>query len=324
MNQSRFAGRVGLFVFIGLVLMAGLLLTFTKGLTFFRPTYEIKLSARNVGGLRDGANVLLAGIPIGNVGGAEVRPDQKGVYIRLKINSKHQIHGDAKFVIEQIGFLGDQFIAIYPQENKAPVLKPGDIVEVDVPVSIQEVARSASDLLKQAADGLKVLNAAIARVDRTVLGHDTLTNITGSIESFRMASTRGITLMDRLNEMVETNTTPIFIAVSNLARFSEDMDKMAAEMTATVATNRTELTKAVKNLERATAVLERLVGNVEAGSGLAGSLLSEGPLKDEVANVVSNFVVLSSNLNRYGLLYKPRQPRTNVAKPLYPGRSPFR
>ncbi len=45
MNQSRLEWKVGLFVFIGLVLLAALLLAFSKGTTFFRPTYDL-LSAR--------------------------------------------------------------------------------------------------------------------------------------------------------------------------------------------------------------------------------------------------------------------------------------
>jgi len=45
MSKSRLEWKVGLFVFIGLVLLAALLLEFSKGLTFFRPTYDIYLRA---------------------------------------------------------------------------------------------------------------------------------------------------------------------------------------------------------------------------------------------------------------------------------------
>jgi phospholipid/cholesterol/gamma-HCH transport system substrate-binding protein len=324
MNQTRFAGRVGLFVFFGLLVILALLLAFSKGLTFFKPTYEIRLKAKNVAGLRDGANVLLAGIAVGSVAGAQVAPDGRGVLIRLKIDSKHKIHGDARFVIEQVGFLGDQFIAIYPADNRAPVLQPGDVVEVDVPVSIQEVARSASDLLQQASQTLKTFNTAVARIDKTVLSEEALTNITDAIANFRRASAKSVSVMDGLNNLVVTNATPISVSVSNLARFSEDMDRLALEMHATVATNRVEFTKAVQNLEKTTAVLERVANSVEQGRGLAGSLLAEGPLKENVASVVSNFVVLSSNMNRYGLLYKPRRPAGIVStNRVYRGRSPF-
>ena len=324
MNEARFAAKVGLFIFIGIALTVALLLAFSKGLTFFKPTYDLFLKAKNVAGLREGAGVLLAGVEIGSVAGAQVAPDGRGVLIRLKISSDYKIHSDANFVIEQVGFLGDQYVGIYPQENQGPVLDPGSVVNVDVPVSIQEVARSATDLLQQASATVKVLNTAVARIDTTVLAPSTLTNITDAIENFRRASERSVRLMENMNGLVVTNAVPISISVSNLARFSEDMDRLANEMYVTVATNRVEFTKAVKNLEKTTAVLERIALSVEGGSGLAGSLLSDSPLKENVSSVVSNFAVLSSNFNRYGILYKPRKSRTALTtNEIYPGRNPF-
>jgi len=323
MNQTSYAGRVGLFVFMGLLLTLGLLLAFSKGLTFFRPTYELRMRAKNVAGLREGANVLLAGVAVGTVAGAQVTPDGRGVLIRLKIDAQHKIHRDARFVIEQVGFLGDQYVAIYPTENKGEELKAGDIVDIEVPVNIQEVARSASDLLQQASQSLKVLNNAIVRIDKIVLAEPTLTNISEAIMNFRVASAKSVSVMDGLNNLVVSNAVPISVSVSNLARFSEDMDRLALEMHATVATNRVEFTKAVQNLEKTTAVLERIALSVEKGSGLAGSLLAEGPLKERVSNVVSNLTVLSSNLNRYGILYKPKAPKAASTNQIYPGRNPF-
>jgi len=46
MSKSRLEWKVGLFVLTGLVLLAGLLLEFSKGLTFFQPTRAIYLHPR--------------------------------------------------------------------------------------------------------------------------------------------------------------------------------------------------------------------------------------------------------------------------------------
>ena len=64
MNKSRLEWKVGLFVFIGLALLAVLLLQFSKGMTFFRPTYDILLHAptrRRPEGARPGADVRRPG-----------------------------------------------------------------------------------------------------------------------------------------------------------------------------------------------------------------------------------------------------------------------
>ena len=50
MTTKRLEGKVGLFVAVALILMGILLLQFSKGLTLFRSTYDIKLQATSVGG----------------------------------------------------------------------------------------------------------------------------------------------------------------------------------------------------------------------------------------------------------------------------------
>ena len=134
-----------------------------------------------------------------------------------------------------------------------------------------------------------------------------------------------VAMIDRSTGWWTPKSPPISISVSNLVKFSEELDKLAAEMALTVATNRIELTKGVKNLERTTAVLERLANDVEAGKGLAGTLIKDQELKFDLSNTVSNLAVLSSNLNKYGLLYKPRQPKTSQPpRSESPGRNPFK
>src|SRR5438093_981984 len=114
MNESRLATKVGLFVALGLVLLVLLLMSFSKGLTILTKSYELNLRAPQVGGLKDRAAVLMSGITVGNVVEANIPPDGQGVIIKLKIQEKYKIHADARFRIDQIGFLGDQYVAIYP------------------------------------------------------------------------------------------------------------------------------------------------------------------------------------------------------------------
>jgi phospholipid/cholesterol/gamma-HCH transport system substrate-binding protein len=333
MSDARFATRVGLFVAIGLALMAALLLTFSKGIKLFARGYEVKLKAANVAGLKDNANVQLAGVTVGHVTRAEVAPDGRGVHIVLKIDTRYQdrIHADARFVIETVGLLGDQYVAIYPQENKAAVLQPGEVVAAEEPLSFQEVVRSAESLIGQLNKTMKIVNEAAARLDRTVLSEDTLTNVTEALRQFRQLSDRAVGLADHIGRLVETNTPPISASISNLVRFSEDIELLTDEMKQTVATNRVEFTKAVRNLERTSATLDRLASEVESGKGLAGVLFKDQQLRFNVAATASNLTeasgsltVLLSNLNRHGLLYKPKPPRTTSgSRSLYPGNTPF-
>src|SRR5688572_25895931 len=108
MSQKKLEWKVGLFVFGCLLLLGILMVNFSKGLTFFKPTYTLRLKTKNVGGIKPQATVLMAGVQVGHVTGAELAEDGKTVTVYLKIESRYKIHGDAVFNIDSMGFLGDQ------------------------------------------------------------------------------------------------------------------------------------------------------------------------------------------------------------------------
>ncbi|HRI16638.1 MAG TPA: hypothetical protein PLX89_26905, partial [Verrucomicrobiota bacterium] len=78
------------------------------------------------------------------------------------------------------------------------------------------------------------------------------------------------------------------------------------------------------NAGAATADLNSILADVRAGRGVVGSLVSDEAMRVQVGGVVTNFGIVSSNLARFGILYKPPQPRralTNQVK--YTGRNPW-
>src|SRR5437660_4894379 len=107
MSQERLEWKVGAFVVVCLALLGLLVLNFSKGLTFFTPTYTVRLRTTNVGGIKREAAVLMAGVPVGNVTGDELSPGGTNVTVFLKILNRYQINGDAVFAIDSMGFLGE-------------------------------------------------------------------------------------------------------------------------------------------------------------------------------------------------------------------------
>src|ERR1035441_1914265 len=157
MDKSRLETKVGLFVFIGLVLLAALLIQFSKGTSLFRGTYELRLHASNVGGLKPRAGVLLAGVQVGSVSDIKLAEDGKSVTILLKVYKDSKIYHDARFVIEQSGFLGDQYVSVIPTSNAPPVLTNSEDVVCQEPFNLQEVARSTSGFIKRIDETAKKL-----------------------------------------------------------------------------------------------------------------------------------------------------------------------
>ncbi len=313
MSGSQFARRVGSFVFVCLALVGALLLAFSKGTSLFTPSYEIKMRLKNVGGLKERSAVFLAGIQVGHLRGVELAPDGRSVLLHLRILKRYPIHRDAEFVVEQIGVLGDEFVSIYPGANAAPLLKDGDQVEGRESFNLQEVARSADDLIKQLSQTLAEVREGVTNIKKGVLDPLTLSNLSATIANFRKVSERTVTVMDDVSGLLRTNSAPLTQSVSNMVRFSERLDQVALHLDETILTNRAGLHTAVTNFDQASASLKDLAADLEAGKGLIGSLLKDERLAAEMSCTLSNLALLSSNLNRYGLLYKPKPPRAKTS-----------
>ncbi|MHB8522539.1 MAG: MlaD family protein [Limisphaerales bacterium] len=322
MRPMRLEWKVGLFVLVCLVLLGTLVIEFSKGWTLFKSSYELRLRTTNVGGIKAGAAVLMSGVPVGNVVRTDLSPDGKSVVVFIHVLNRYQIHRDAQIVIEQAGFLGDQYISIVPRQNKLAVLHPGEEVACAEPFNLQEVARSAAGLIKRVDQTAEKLNEAVSRIDTTFLSEQTLTNLALTVANFHQLSERTLGTLDNIDALIQTNAPAVNLVISNFVGSSEQINQVTAELRETVATNRNDITAAVKNIESATVRADKLLGDLQDGKGLAGSLLKDEQLKADLSLMISNFTLLSSNLNKYGLFYKPKPLRSRPASSLRPA-EPF-
>ncbi|HUA38006.1 MAG TPA: MlaD family protein [Candidatus Sulfopaludibacter sp.] len=315
MEKSRLETKVGLFVFIGLTLLAVLLIQFSKGTSLFRGTYTLRLRAENVGGLKQRASVLLAGVQVGSVSGIQLAPDGKSVTILLRIYKADKIYHDARFVIQQSGFLGDQYVAIIPTTNSLPLLQDGEEVECEAPFNLQETARAAAGFVQRIDQTAQKLDAAVSDVRRLVLNDQTLTNFADTISNLRTISEQATNTVASINGLVATNAAQIDLAVSNIVFFSQDLIRLSDETHGLISANSTEISAAVKNIESSTETLKGLTEGLQSGRGLAGTLLENEQLSTNVQAVAANLAVATSNLNRLGLwrfLWHHELPPTNA------------
>jgi phospholipid/cholesterol/gamma-HCH transport system substrate-binding protein len=301
MDKKRLEWRVGLFVFIGLAVLGALLLQFSKGTSIFRPTYNLYLVAKNVGGLKKSASVLMSGVPVGTVSDIRLNPQGTNVTITLRIFNEYVIHKDAEFRIEQSGFLGDQFVAVVPTANTAPLWQPEDHAIAAEPFNMLEVARSAVGFLQRINETTTNLDGAIADVRRLLLNEETLTNLSTAVDNLHVASQRAVLTVDNLNGLVVTNREAVATAISNVVHFSEEIDALGTNFQAVIATNGAELAASLKNIESSTVVLKNTLDDVQSGKGLVGVVLKDEHLATNVQAIGANLSITTSNLNRLGL-----------------------
>ena len=315
MEQKRLETKVGLFVFIGLALLAMLLIQFSKGASLFHGTYNLRLHASNVGGLQQRAKVLLAGVQVGSVSDIQLADDTKSVTILLKIYKNFKIYSDARFVIEQSGFLGDQYVAIVPTDSQGPFLTNNAPVKCAPPFNLQEVARSAAGFVQRIDETAGKLDASVTDLRRVVLNAETLTNFSITMNNMRTVSEQAMGTMSDINAVIATNGSQVSLAVSNVLFFSQQLTRMADTADSLLATNTPDITAAVKNIKSSTDTLNQLMDDLRSGRGLAGTVLQNQQLATNVQAIANNLSIATSNLNRLGLwhfLFHKEPLRTNA------------
>jgi phospholipid/cholesterol/gamma-HCH transport system substrate-binding protein len=315
MSKRRLEWRVGVFVALGLILAAAMVMRFNKG-PGISSTYRLNLEARNAGGIIPGAAVLMAGVPIGGISEIKLAPDGTKVTMVASILSRFQIASNAVFGITTVGFLGDRYISVSPgqiEPGKGPgYRKNGDTVQVEEAFDITSVAQSAYGLMNNASGIVLQLSNAVSRLDSTILAGQSLTNLTETISHLRKVSERALAGINDINSIIESNGPSLGGSVTNFGAFVEKLNKAATELQETLATNKVELTAAVKNIGRATDRADRIMQEVEQGKGLAGNLLRNEEMAANTALILSNFMMFSSNLNHkglWGVIRKPKAPK---------------
>ena len=326
MSQSRIEIKVGIFVLIGLLLLGGLTLLFSRSTAFYKSYYELRLISANVGGIKSGAKVLMRGVQVGTVSSAKLNDGGKNVTIFFKVESQYKLYSDAKFEIETSGFLGDQFIAIYPTKDLGELLTNHSEVLARDPFNMQEAVAVATEMIMKISETTTNLNAAVNDVRRMVLSEQKLSTLGNSLDRLDSITAEAQGTMTKLNAIVSNNAVPVATAVSNLNAFTAQLppladraNALASQASSLVASNGAELSIAIKNLEIASASLTNMMTDLQNGRGVAGRLLRDDQLAANLSAIAQNLSVTTSNLNTrglWGIMWKQKIPaptKTNTA-----------
>ena len=304
MSKSRLEWKVGLFVIICLGLLAALLIEFSKGTSFWKSTYTLKLHSGNVGGLKPRAGVLMAGVQVGTVTDIQLSPQGTNVTIALTIYSSFLIPTNSEFSIEQSGFLGDQYVAITPRLSTNLVvayLRNGDEVVAKAPWTLIGVANRVLTSLGNFDEAAASLRETIDAVHQGALSDQTLSNFSATVANFKQASAEAAVTLSNLNALVLTNGPSIGRAGTNLDTTLSNANNVVLSVQSLIASNRVAIDLSVSNLESATHRFDMLMADVQEGQGLAGKLLKDEKMAAKMSEIVTDLSVTSSNLNQLGL-----------------------
>ncbi len=128
---------VGVFVLIGILCLGYLSLTLGKMEVFRAKGYEIYAVFSNSGGVKEGSNIVIAGVEVGRVKSITLENYQARVVMSLPPEIK--IQEDAIASIKTKGLVGEKYIEITPGGSESFIPPGGRIRETQPSVDLEEL-----------------------------------------------------------------------------------------------------------------------------------------------------------------------------------------
>jgi len=139
MQKSVLELAVGSFMIIGLLCFAYLTIN-VSGVDWFDDNhYQIKARFNSIAGLKEGANVEIAGVKVGKVEKIKLINDDFEAEIIMSLTRDIKLQDDTIASIRTAGIIGDRFVNIKPGASDETIKPGGMIIETESAISLEEL-----------------------------------------------------------------------------------------------------------------------------------------------------------------------------------------
>ena len=207
-TNNKKAVMVGIFVFLGLLILLIGVLTLGGEKNTFEKKITVKAIFDDVGGLQTGNNVWFSGVKIGTVkkmtfhGGSQVE-----VIMNIEEKARQYIRKNAKAKISSEGFIGNKLVVIYGGTMESQAVEEDDALGVEKGVSTDEmlaILQLNNKNLLDITNDFKLISKRIAAGEGSIgklLTDETLVNnMEATMAGFKLASTNAQRLTADISE----------------------------------------------------------------------------------------------------------------------------
>jgi phospholipid/cholesterol/gamma-HCH transport system substrate-binding protein len=246
--------KVGAFVFVGLAMVAALVVQFGRLGEGFKTYYGLTIRFNDASGLLKGSDVLLGGAKIGKVsGGPRLVREGNGVDVPLKIYDYVKVPEGSKFTVGSSGLLGDRFVNVtMPAGQPKTYLSPNAYISGARETGLDDLTREGGALVKDMRSAVQNINGTFTRLNEDALSSTNMQNLKASIEHL-------------------SQTTDA------LAQSSKKLDSVVDKADATMSSTK-----------KAADDLQKVVQAATQGKGLLAALLTNQELANDLRALISN------------------------------------
>jgi phospholipid/cholesterol/gamma-HCH transport system substrate-binding protein len=162
-KESDLEVKVGIFVLTAIVCLIGFIFSISDFSVFKKgESYRVMFQFAN--GLKKGAPVRVAGVDAGHIREIKVSYDRAtrltDVRTDIWMETGHSIPADSKFMINQLGLLGEKYLEIMPGVSES-LLAPGATVRGEDPIPMETITRTMGSLGAKVETTLNHINTGI-------------------------------------------------------------------------------------------------------------------------------------------------------------------
>ena len=159
MMQRKYETVVGIFVVASLAALLVMVIIIAQQERLWEKHVEYEAIFKDISGLKEGSEVRLAGVTVGNVTGIAINPEGR-IIVSFQVVGKYenQIRKDSRATIGFQGLLGEKSLDISAGTPNQPEIPPGGRVTSIEPFNITELIAKATPTFENVQKVLKNLN----------------------------------------------------------------------------------------------------------------------------------------------------------------------
>ncbi|MGN7614062.1 outer membrane lipid asymmetry maintenance protein MlaD [Magnetococcales bacterium HHB-1] len=138
MRSEKLEIAVGLFVLVGLIALAWLSIKLARMEVMGDHFITINARFSSISGLKDGANVEIAGVEVGRID-AIALDEEYEAHVVMKIDRAVPIQKDAIASIRTKGLIGDRYIKITPGASDKTIKDGGRLRQTEPAIDFEEL-----------------------------------------------------------------------------------------------------------------------------------------------------------------------------------------
>ncbi len=118
---------VGIFVLLGLICVGYLTIKLGRMEIFGNSGYTVSAQFSSIAGLRNGANVEIAGVTVGRVVKISINPETFLANVDMRIDKEISLSEDTIASVKTSGLIGDKYIGLEPG-GASEILQEGMVI----------------------------------------------------------------------------------------------------------------------------------------------------------------------------------------------------